>query len=222
MITTVFLLEQSEKTYFCPKGIYFLWGVFLNRKATNKKLGLCTYGMLVMGAIVGCVVFFCSLLLWRYPVADYGLEDLHVLQVMNLPYKTYIMYICRRRFLQMILFIAIWSVGTYYIAAVVFHLFCGCYFGFLLADCFVKFGLRGIAYAVACFMPHYILLFLAGYLSGYWFAKDNIQKKYYYGNVNNAQSFLKVFVIFLLLSGAVFIEIKFQKNILNFFYQYLV
>ena len=51
----------------------------------------------------------------------------------------------------------------------------------------------------------------------YWFAKDNIQKKYYYGNVNNAQSFLKVFVIFLLVSGAVFIEIKFQKNILNIY-----
>ncbi len=174
------------------------------------------------GAITGCILFFCCLILWKYPVLDYGLEDLHVLQAMNLSRKTYIIYICQRRLMHAVLFLAIWAVSTYYIAAFGFHLLVGCYFGFLLSDFFVKFGMSGIAYILACFIPHYILLFMAVYLSGWWFAQNDIRERYFYKNVNYVQSFLKIFVIFLLLAGGVFIEIKFQKNILNFFYQYLV
>lgn len=211
-----------EREYFYIWDIYCLWGVGLEQRVSNKKIILCTYGMLVAGTIIGCILFFCCLLLWDYPVLDYGLEDFHILPTMNISSGTYVSYICERRVLQALLFIAIWAVSTYYIAAVGLYMFCGCYFGFILADFFVKFGGEGIAYVLACFIPHYILLLFAIYLTGCWFAENQMKEQYFYRNVNYVQYFIKIFVIFLLFAGALWIEIKFQKNILNYFYQYLV
>ncbi len=145
-----------------------------------------------------------------------------MVQMMNLPFLSYALYISRRRVLQWAIFFALWIATSYYVAAFGFTLVVGGYFGFLLCDLFVKFGGKGLLYTLALFIPHYILTFCAVYYMGKWFGSHSSEKTIFYNNVNKMQYFVKIFAIFLLIVASVFIEIKFQKNILKYFYQHLV
>lgn len=70
--------------------------------------------------------------------------------------------------------------------------------------------------------PHYLIYFAMIYLVGKWFRTAPDMKVYSHANVNKLQKLFKYFVIFFSITLAIIWEIKFQKNILNYFYQYLV
>ena len=188
----------------------------------KRWVSICTFGCLGVGAILGCGIFLICVLWTDCPVMEYGLEDFQVAQMLNVSQKEFVTYICKRRFLQWCCFGAVWCISSYYIAAGGYNLFVGGYYGFLAADLFIKFGACGLFYSLVCFLPHYMFSFYAVYCIGKWFAQCGRQEIYYYNRVNKMQYFVKIIAIILCVVFALIIEIKYQKNILNYFYQYLV
>lgn len=189
----------------------------------RKKVVCCTFLCLVLGTWIGCLVFFVCTLGLELPIMEYGIEDFGVLQMKNISNRLYAIYVCKQRMVQWGAFFALGCLASYYVAAGGYNLLVGIYYGFLLTDCFVKFGVRGILFSLFCFAPHYVISFFAVYWMGKWFvAKPAFIQKSCNIYVKNMQYFVKIFLIIFLIAGSVFFEIKFQKNILNYFYQYLV
>lgn len=210
-------------TYSMSVFIYIIWGAYMDLNREKKRINYCTFGCLGVGAIIGCILFLAGVLWSDYPILEYGLEDFQVLSMLNISKKTFIIYICQRRLLQWGSLLAVWCITSYYLAACGYNLIIGGYYGFLVADLFIKFGVGGIVYGMACFMPHYIFAFGAVYCMGIWFGNENkMRTGYYYNRVNKMQYFIKIFAILFLIFASLVTEINFQKNILNYFYQYLV
>lgn len=200
-----------------------IWGAYMEMDKEKKRVNICTFGCLGLGAIIGCLIFLGCIMWSDFPILEYGLEDFQISSMLNTSDTTFIIYICRRRILQWGSLLAVWCISSYYVAVGGYNLLLGVYYGFVLTDLFIKFGIKGIPYGLVCFLPHYIFSFGAVYCMGIWFG--NVVRKevnYYYDHVNKMQYFVKIFVVLLLLYISVIIEIKFQKNILNYFYQYLV
>ena len=196
-----------------------IWGAYMEMDKEKKRVNICTFGCLGLGAIIGCLIFLGCIMWSDFPILEYGLEDFQISSMLNTSDTTFIIYICRRRILQWGSLLAVWCISSYYVAVGGYNLLLGVYYGFVLTDLFIKFGIKGIPYGLVCFLPHYIFSFGAVYCMGIWFG--NVVRKevsYYYDHVKKMQYFVKIFVVLLLLYISVIIEIKFQ----NYFYQYLV
>lgn len=130
--------------------------------------------------------------------------------------------ILKRRIPQFVFLFVVLNIFSYPVVLSGCSMIFGGYYGYVMSQLFYQFGNKGILYGIICFFPHYICYGLSLILIGKWFY--NVSNQYDPGNANvkNTQYFFKFFVIILLLFLGVFWEIKFQKNILNFFYQHLV
>lgn len=211
--------------YFVATSYTFIvYEVFFEMKYRNKnyKNAYCTYFSAFLGMIFGSLLFLVPMAFFDIQLLELGLEDYKFGAVLNLPAWNLVLYILKRRLGQIFLYITIWTLFAYPVAAFCFNTCFGTYYGLVLCDLFIKFGWQGIGYSMACFFPHYLFYFFAIYLSGNWFYWMTSEKNAAYGNVNKLQYLVKIFVIFFLIFIGIIWEIKFQKNILNYFYQYLV
>lgn len=194
----------------------------MNNRNKNYKNIYCTYFPAFLGMLLGSLLFLVLMVFLDIQLLDRGLEDYKFGAVLNLPVWNLAIYILKRRLGQLILYLIIWTLFAYPVAAFCFNMCFGAYYGLVLSNLFIKFGWHGIGYSVACFFPHYLFYFFAIYLSGHWFYWISSEKQIAYKSVNKLQCLVKIFVIFFLISVAIIWEIKFQKNILNYLYQYLV
>ncbi|MCI8510116.1 MAG: hypothetical protein HFJ06_16400 [Lachnospiraceae bacterium] len=181
-----------------------------------------TYLPVFLGMFAGSILFLVLMAFFETQIMEQGLEDYKFGAVLNIPVWRLALYILKRRLGQLFLFIIVWLLFSYPVAAFCFNACFGGYYGIVVCNLFIKFGWHGIVYSLACFFPHYLLYFIAIYFSGRWFYYMSSRKNAAYGNVNKLQYLVKIFVIFFLIFIALIWEIKFQKNILNYFYQYLV
>lgn len=188
----------------------------------SDKITYYTYYAAFFGMIVGSIFFLVITVATDVPVLENGLEDYKIASVLNLPIWNLSLYIIKRRLCQIVLFIILVILFSYPFVSLLYNMIFGIYFGMILSSLFMKFALKGVLYSIACFFPHYILYFFVIYIIGKWFFFEDRKKNIYYRNVNKLQYFIQISVIISAITFAVFWEIKFQKNFLNYFYQYLV
>lgn len=193
----------------------------MNKSMEEQKISYCTYVSAIVGVVAGCLFFFLMMMYNPERVMEYGLEDYKIGGVIDLPIFYLAIYVLKRRVGQLLLFILLAVIFSYFVAATCYCFFFGIYYGVVVCNLLVKFGINGLLYGTACFFPHYLIYFLTIYLVGRWFCVMT-SANYPYTNVNKLQKLIKYFVIFFVIIIAIIWEIKFQKNILNYFYQYLV
>lgn len=186
------------------------------------KIAYVIYGAVVFGVLAGCIIYFVDVAFWDMKYFQHGLEEYSVGAILNLPVSQISTYILKRRGLQFLLFVLGIVLTSYGIATGTYSMLFGAFYGIIMCNLLLQYGLKGTVYGIICFFPHYLCYLLALYFGGKWFFYRKEVKNRYYGNVNKLQYLIHFFVIFFLLVFALVWEIKFQKNILNYFYQYLV
>jgi hypothetical protein len=154
-------------------------------------------------------------------VAD-GLESYSIAGILSLSDRELTVYLLKRRLCQLFFAVFMSELIPYAVIWAGYSGLFGCCYGLAFAQMFYQFGFWGCAYCMACFFPHFIFYGLVIYFIGKWFF--NISKDQMLGieNVKKSQYILKIFVMISFFVLGIIWEIKFQKNILNFFYQYLV
>lgn len=186
---------------------------------SNLKLNY-IYGMVFLGVICGSLFILFSYLSSKYIFMNNCIEEYRINPLMNQDIFPFTIYILRRRVGQIFLFLVVMFLCSYSIATIIYNYSFGFYFGLIITDLFIKFGINGIVYTIICFFPHYIFYFFLILFLVKWF---HIRKNDFYNyNRNQLQYFVKIFVILLMFFMAFFWEVKFQKNFLIYFYQYLV
>lgn len=188
----------------------------------EHKISYFTYFSVILGVLAGSLFFLIMAIYDPTQVMGQGLEDYKISGVLDLPIVYLSVYVLKRRIGQFILFLILMILFSYSVAASCYCFFFGVYYGGVICSLLVKFGINGLIYGLVCFFPHYLIYFITIYLVGKWFYMTPAAKIYAYTNVNKLQNLLKIFVIFFSIIIAIIWEIKFQKNILNYFYQYLV
>ncbi|MDE6433460.1 MAG: hypothetical protein K2L07_04455 [Lachnospiraceae bacterium] len=187
----------------------------------KRNAGTLMYISILFGVLAGSLLFLYYVLrgssiigneFFQYPmtnIASFGGSQMITL-------------ILKRRIPQFVFLLVVLNIFSYPVVLSGCSMIFGGYYGYVMSQLFYQFGNMGIPYGIICFFPHYICYGISLILVGKWFY--NVSNQYYSGNVDvkNTQYFFKFFVIILLLFLGVFWEIKFQKNILNFFYQHLV
>ena len=194
----------------------------MNKSIEERRITYYTYFSVILGIITGSFLFFILISYNMAQIMGQGLEDYKISGVMDLPILYLSLYILKRRIGQLLLFVMIMILFSYSVASSCYCFFFGAYYGIIICNLLVKFGMTGLVYGIVCFFPHYLIYFLVVYLVGKWFHTASVVKIYSYTNVNKLQKLFKYFVIFFMIIIAIIWEIKFQKNILNYFYQYLV
>lgn len=188
----------------------------------ERKISYFTYFSVILGVLAGSLFFLIMAIYNPTQIMGQGLEDYKISGVLDLPVVYLSVYVLKRRVGQLLLFLILMILFSYSAAASCYCFFFGVYYGGVICSLLVKFGINGLIYGLVCFFPHYLIYFITICLVGKWFYMPQSAKIYSYNNVNKLQNLLKYFVIFFLIITAVIWEIKFQKNILNYFYQYLV
>lgn len=188
----------------------------------SYKIAYVTYGAVIFGVLAGCIIYLVDLAFLDVKYFQHGLEEYSVGAVLNLPVDQLAGYILKRRFFQFFLFVLGIILTSYGIITGLYSMIFGAFYGIIMCNLLLQYGIKGTGYGIICFFPHYLCYILVLYLCGKWFFYKKEQKNKYYENVNKLQYFINFFVIFFLLIFALIWEIKFQKNILNYFYQYLV
>lgn len=183
----------------------------------NKML---TYGTVLLGVLIGCSLYLLLAFYQKDYLTNYGLEKYQM--TLNLTKHDLLMYVMKRRISQMIIFILFVILTNFYCATSLFCLCFGCYYGFVTCDLFVQYGMSGVGYSFFCFFPHYLFIFIAVYLICKW--RENRIKELikYNKSMKKMECFIKIIVIFMLFGLSFAWEIEFQKNFLNYFFQYLV
>lgn len=181
-----------------------------------------TYGLAVVGMILGCLLYLADQIFYDAAYFRHSLEEYSIGAVMNLPLGQLAVYILKRRSEQLLLFVLGMLLTSCGIITGLYSMVFGTFYGVVICNLLVQYGIRGLGYGLACFFPHYLAYLLSMYFFGRWSYEKQDDKYRYYPNVNFLQYFIKFIVIFLLIAFSLVWEIKFQKNILNFFYQYLV
>lgn len=194
----------------------------MNKRIDKNRITYYTYFSVILGVVAGSLFFFIVLSYNPAQIMGQGLEDYKISGVMDIPVVYLSLYVFKRRVGQLLLFIILMVLFSYSVAAFCYCFFFGAYYGVIICSLFVKFGINGLVYGFMCFFPHYLIYFLTVYLVGKWFYMAKDLRGYSYRNVNNLQKLFKYFVIFFAVMVAIIWEVKFQKNILNYFYQYLV
>lgn len=178
-----------------------------------------TYGALFCGVLVGCIILLLAVIFGNTIVLDMGLEDYEIGAVLNISTNQMMIYIIKKRIIQFVIFAMLLYLFSYYISSTLFCGSFGVYYGMVITNLIIKYGIAGLFYGFTCFFPHYLCYFLIIYLLGKW--KRN-SLNFYYKNMNWIELFGKIFVIFLLIIISLTWEIRFQKIFLNYFFQYLV
>ncbi len=194
----------------------------MREERQEKRIFYLTYGMAVAGMVIGCLLYLGDLLFFRAGYFRHGVENYSPEVVMGLPFKQIAVYILKRRSEQMLLFVLGMLLASCGIVTGIYSMVFGAFYGISVCGILVQYGMKGLPYGLACFLPHYLFYFVAMYYLGKWYYEKQEGKYKYHPNVNFLQSFVKFIVIFILIFSALVWEIRFQKNILNFFYQYLV
>lgn len=187
----------------------------------KRNFRILIYLPVVLGVSAGSLLFLYSILhgnnlagneFFQYPVKD----------IASFGGFQLIVFILKRRIPQFIFLLIILNICPYWVVLSGCSMIFGGYYGYIMSQLFYQFGDKGILYGIICFFPHYLCYGVSFLLAGKWFY--NVSNQSYMGNQNvkNAQYFFKFFVIIIFLFFGVFWEIKFQKNILNLFYQHLV
>lgn len=196
--------------------------LFMNKNIEERKITYITYLPVVLGVLAGSLFFFIMFMYHSGQIMGQGLEDYKISGVLDLPTVSLLFYILKRRMGQLLLFVMLLFLSSYSIAAFCYCFFFGAYYGIVICSLLVKFGINGLVYGMICFFPHYLIYFVTIYLVGKWFCMIPAARIYTHTNVNKMQNVFKCFVIVILILAAIIWEIKFQKNFLNSFYQYLV
>lgn len=181
---------------------------------------LITYGMLFFGVLIGCCIytFMCSIK--NIFFSHYGLEQYNIsLTILD---GDILCPVLRRRISQIVIFVLFSVLTSYYFSTIIFSIGFGIYYGFVICDLLVKYGMFGLGYGFFCFFPHYFFVFLVLYLICKWNGDNTKRLIKYDKSMNRIEYLIKIFVIIILLVVSFFWEIKFQKNFLNYFFQYLV
>lgn len=181
-----------------------------------------TYGLTIIGMIIGCLIYLADQIFYDAEYFRHGLEDYSIGAVMNLPLGQLAIYILKRRSEQLLLFVLGMLLTSCGMITGMYSVVFGAFYGVVTCNLLVQYGVRGLCYGMTCFFPHYLLYMIAMYYFGKWFYEQKEGKYKYYTNVNYLQYFIKFIVIFSLIVLSLIWEIHFQKNILKFFYQYLV
>lgn len=192
------------------------------KEEKNAGLAGLTYGLTVVGMVLGCLFYLGDLLFCNAGYFRHGLEEYSIGAVMNLPVEQIAVYVLKQRGGQILLFVLGMILTSCRIITGIYSVFFGGFYGITMCSFLVQYGIKGMGYGLACFFPHYLCYILAIYFLGKWSCEKQSGLYKYHPNVNFLQSFIKFIVIFLLILVSLIWEIRFQKNILNFLYQYLV
>lgn len=190
----------------------------MQNKNRNKTI-LYTYGGMLLGVVIGCILFgivtYSGYFLWL----DEGLETFHFSAVLEISSHELGAHLFKRRCLNLIIFILTVFLTTYACTAFCFCTYFGVYYGYVLCDLIIKYGINGYCYGISCFFPHYLFYFILIFVIGKW----KIQSlNNYYGNINKWNYIIKIIVIIILFLLAFGWEWKIQKFFLNYFFQHLV
>ncbi len=188
----------------------------------GEKMYYLTCGFAVAGMIIGCLVYLGDVLFYHAGYFRHSLDIYSTDVVKNLSVNQIAVCILKRRSQQLFLFVLGAMFASCGIVTGIYCMIFGVYYGVTACSLLVQYGIKGMGYCLACFFPHYLFYLLAMYFFGKWYGEKQEGKYKYYPNINFFQSFVKFIVIFLLIFFSLVWEIKFQKNILIFFYQYLV
>lgn len=187
-----------------------------------QKIHVCTYGAVSIGVLLGCLLFLSMICMGKTLLLDYGLEDYNLSVMFNASEDKIMIHIIQKRLLQIAIFILLLYLTTYYCSCFLFCSGFGIYYGFVICNLIIKYKLLGLGYGFVCFFPHYFMYFLAIYLIGKWVEEQKNVLRNCYSSMNVLENGIKIFLIFMLTVLAIVWEIKFQKNFLNYFFQYLV
>lgn len=194
----------------------------MKEKRQDYGMTYITYGLAMLGMIIGCLLYLADQIFYDATYFRHCLEEYSIGAVMNLPVGQLAVYIIKRRSEQLLLFVLGMMLTSCGMIVGMYSIIFGTFYGVVACNLLVQYGIKGMGYGLACFFPHYLLYVLAMYFFGKWYYEKQEEKNKYYSNVNYLQYFIKIIVIFILIVFSIVWEIKFQKNILNFFYQYLV
>ena len=193
----------------------------MQNKYERQRIVYCTYGVLALGIFLGSLLFLIAAIL-PTAVLDYGLEEYGIEAMVNLPVKEMMIYILKKRGLQIVFFLLVTSLYSFTISSGLYNFTLGGYYGIVISNLIIKYNFHGFLYGMVCFFPHYFFYFIAIYLFGKWNVQQLNEQDCYHRNVKKLQYFFKKFVIFSFVILGVIWEIYFQKNFLGKFYQYLV
>jgi hypothetical protein len=193
----------------------------VQKRLYGKDYYLFFYFPLLIGIVVGTVMYI-YLQLQPFSTIGEGLENYPIAGVMSLSDKELLRYILKRRVCQLFLLLLMSGVISYLVLLVGYCGLFGCCYGLAFAQIFYQYGFAGCIYCTLCFFPHYICYGFVIYFIGKWFFCISEEQMLRLENVKKSQYFLKIFVIISFFVLGMIWEIKFQKNILNYFYQYLV
>ncbi len=174
-----------------------------------------TYGALICGVLVGSLILLLAVILGSTIILDMGLEDYKIGAVLNISTRQMMIYIIKKRIIQFIIFGMLLYLFPYGFSASLFCGSFGIYYGMVLTNLIIKYGISGLLYGVVCFCPHYLCYFWIIYLFGKWRINS---LNLYYTNMNWIVAFGKIFVIILLILISLIWEICFQKIFLNYFF----
>ena len=194
----------------------------MKEKRQDYGMTYLTYGLAIVGMILGCFLYLADQIFYNATYFRYGLEEYSMGAVMNLPLGQLIIYILKRRSEQMLLFILGLLLTSCGVITGIYSMLFGTFYGVVTCNLLMQYGVSGLCFGMSCFFPHYLFYMIAMYFFGKWFYEQKEGKYKYYSNVNFLQYFIKFIVIFVLITFSLVWEINFQKNILNFFYQHLV
>lgn len=114
------------------------------------------------------------------------------------------------RIIQIILFVLLSYTISFYYSSIIYNIIFGYVYGFTYSMLFVQYGLKGIFLTVALTLPHFLIYIICIILFGRWICTNC-------NNIYKLSLLIKIFVIILLLSFAIYWEINFQKNFQKIF-----
>ncbi|MDE6626471.1 MAG: hypothetical protein K2K56_08890, partial [Lachnospiraceae bacterium] len=155
-----------------------------------------TFDTVVFGMIAGSLFYLLDMAFLDTGIFRNGMESYSVGAVMNLPVLQVAFYILRKRIGQLLMFIVLGALMSYWIAAGVYSFLIGLFYGMVFSNVILQYGIKGIGYGVACFFPHYVFYLLAIYLCVRWISVRHSAADGYLYKVNKSQYFVKFFVIF--------------------------
>lgn len=191
-----------------------IWSDIMYKKNWNYNV-ICTYGALFLGVLAGCLLSLLSVVFDYGTLQDKGLEDFNISVIMNISSGEMMIYIIRKRMIQIFIYSLTLFVFPYGASSFLFCGSFGVYYGLVVSNLIIKYNLSGLLYGFVCFFPHYYIYFLMIYLIGKW-KKHSLN--IYYQNMKYVEWFIKFFVIILMLMTSLIWEIKFQKNFLDYFF----
>ena len=163
-------------------------------KTKSRSMEYITFDTVVFGMIAGSLFYLSDMAFLDTGIFRNGMESYSVGAVMNLPVLQVAFYILRKRIGQLLMFIVLGALMSYWIAAGVYSFLIGLFYGMVFSNVILQYGIKGIGYGVACFFPHYVFYLLAIYLCVRWISVRHSATDGYLYKVNKSQYFVKFFL----------------------------